>query len=90
MQKSIEELVKEYNSSISFGLSEADIEISKEKYGINVLEEKKKKSLFVRFLEQFTDALIIVLLASGVVSIIVDPSEWVDSLIIFIVIIVKI
>ena len=37
MQKSIEELVKEYNSSISFGLSEADIEISKEKYGINVL-----------------------------------------------------
>ena len=89
MQKSIEELVKEYNSSISFGLSEADIEISKEKYGRNVLEEKKKKSLFVRFLEQFTDALIIVLLASGVVSIIVDPSEWVDSLIIFIVIIVN-
>ena len=89
MQKSIEELVKEYNSSISFGLGEADIEISKEKYGRNVLEEKKKKSLFVRFLEQFTDALIIVLLASGVVSIIVDPSEWVDSLIIFIVIIVN-
>lgn len=89
MQKSIEELVKVYNSSISFGLGESDIEISKEKYGRNVLEEKKKKSLFVRFLEQFTDALIIVLLASGVVSIIVDPSEWVDSLIIFIVIIVN-
>lgn len=38
---------------------------------------------------QFADILIIILLLAAVISIIIDPSEWIDSLIIFIVVIVN-
>ena len=51
------------------------------------MKEKKKQSLIVKFLLEFKDALIIILLIAAVVSLIVDPEEWVESLIIFLVVI---
>lgn len=85
--KNIKEIEKELMTSVDKGLSDEQVEINRQKYGINELESKKKTSLFVKFLLQFKDVLIIILLIAAVVSIIIDPHEWVESLIILIVVV---
>lgn len=84
--KSFESVIKEYDSDAQKGLSSKQVEENTLKYGKNELKAKKKQSLIVKFLLQFTDLMIIILIIAAVVSIIIDPKEWVDSLIIFIVI----
>lgn len=41
---------------------------NQERYGLNVLTEKKRKSVFRVFLEQFSDFLVVILMISAVVS----------------------
>ena len=53
MQKKLNELKEEFGTDLKKGLSSEQVAINKEKYGSNVLEAKKKKSWFVRFLLQF-------------------------------------
>ena len=50
------------------GLSAQEAQKRLETYGENVLDEGKKKSLAVKFFEQFKDFMIIVLLAAAVIS----------------------
>ena len=61
MEKRLEELEKEFSSNLKIGLDDEKVRENREKYGVNALEEKKKTSLFVRFLLQFKDVLIIIL-----------------------------
>ena len=44
------------------GLSEEQVIAKREKYGLNELQAKKKKSLFQKFLDQFKDFSIIILI----------------------------
>lgn len=87
MQKKLEELEKEFNTSLNGGLTDDNAVKNQQKYGKNQLEGKKKTSFFVKFLLQFKDALIIILLIAAVISIIIDPKEWIESLIILVVVI---
>ena len=89
MQKTFEELITEFGIKNLDGLNDSEVLTQREKYGENALKEKKKQSLFIKFLLEFKDALIIILMIAAIVSLIVDPHEWVESLIIFIVIIVN-
>ena len=89
MQKKFNELIEEFGIENLDGLNDSKVLEQREKYGENALTEKKKQSLFVKFLLEFKDALIIILMIAAVVSLIVDPHEWVESLIIFIVIFVN-
>ena len=41
MQKKISELVNEFNSDIQIGLSDDQVVVNREKYGKNILEEKR-------------------------------------------------
>ncbi len=85
--KTNEEVINDLQSNNLQGLRKNEIESIREKCGPNELKEEKKQSIFVKFLLQFTDPLIIVLIAAAVVSIVVDPHEWIDSLIIFVVVV---
>lgn len=59
-----------------FGLSNSEVERRKKKYGLNKLRDSKKKNLFIRFLEQFKDVMILVLLAAVVISFVVAGLNW--------------
>ena len=89
MQKKISELVNEFNSDIQIGLSDDHVVVNREKYGKNILEEKKKTPMFLRFLSEFKDPLIIILIIAAIVSVIVDPHEWIESVIIMVVVLIN-
>lgn len=62
-----EEVFDEVQSSVN-GLTSAEAAKRLEQHGKNKLEEGKKKSVFRRFLEQFTDPMIIILIVAAVIS----------------------
>ena len=84
--KEISEVLNELQTNQENGLTEQQVKEKQEKYGLNELKKTKKQSLFIRFLLQFKDTLTIILLIAAIVSIIVEPEEWVDSLIILVVV----
>ncbi|MBO5068062.1 MAG: calcium-translocating P-type ATPase, PMCA-type [Clostridia bacterium] len=73
-----ESVVKELSTDLSKGLSSSAVNELKQKYGENKLQEKKKKSTFIKFLEQFKDAMIIILLVAAVVSFAIAIFEGVN------------
>ena len=81
-----EEVLRELNVDPEFGLSEEEVK-KRQEAGLNEFGEEKKKSLFVRFLEQFKDLLIIILILAALVSVIADPSDLTESIIILVVVI---
>jgi len=66
-QKKTEEVIGEFGSSLQ-GLSTEEARNRLEKHGPNELTEKKKKSPFMMFLDQFKDTMILVLIAAAIIS----------------------
>ncbi|MCI9064093.1 MAG: HAD-IC family P-type ATPase, partial [Clostridia bacterium] len=62
------EVEENLNTNMNNGLSLEEVHKRQEKYGLNELKQGKKKSLFVKFLEQFKDFMIIVLIIAAIVS----------------------
>jgi Ca2+-transporting ATPase len=58
------------------GLTDAQVLESREKNGTNILTPQEKESLWKRFLEKFTDPLIIILLIAGFLSIGISCYEY--------------
>jgi len=90
--KSAQETLKDLNTNIESGLSTDEAKARVEKYGLNELKAKKKKSLIQKFLEQFKDFMIIVLIISAIVSGIIGVMEGeglTDTIIILLVVIVN-
>ncbi len=84
--KTKEEVVLELNSNEFNGLTKIQAVDNLKIYGYNEISEEKKESIFKKFLMQFTDPLIIVLMLASIISVLIDPHEWLESLIIFIVV----
>ena len=80
-----QELEKQYGGKD--GLSEQRAEQLLQKYGENVLQEKGKKSVFMVFLEQFTDLLVIILIIAAIISMLSGNVE--STIVIFAVIILN-
>lgn len=70
------------------GLTQDQVAERLAKYGRNQLTETKRKSLFVRFLEQFKDFMIIVLLVAAMIAGFL-AHEWPDAIIILAVVILN-
>ena len=87
--REIKELAQEFSTDLKSGLTEQQVTENLAKYGPNELEQTKKQSIIVRFFLQFKDALTIILIIAAVVSIIVEPTEWIDSAIIVFVVVVN-
>ncbi len=89
-----EALLQELSVSMDAGLSQQEAQSRLEKYGANKLAEKKKKTNLRRFLEQFQDVMIVILLAAAAVSFVVacfghDPMEFFEPLLILLIVILN-
>lgn len=90
--KSVEETEQELETNVKNGLTSDSLQKRYEKYGYNELKAKKKKSTFVKFLEQFKDFMIIILIVAAIVSGIVGIQEGegiTDTIIILIVVVLN-
>ncbi len=79
------ETEKSLNTNLKIGLSEKEAQERLLKNGHNALKEEKPPSLFIRFLAQFKDFMVIVLLVAAIVSFIVS-GHAVDSIVILLVV----
>lgn len=86
--QSVESVEKKLSTTCKLGLSPEQVKQLQEKDGPNSLASKKKTSLFQRFIAQFKDFMIIVLIVAALLSGFV-AQEWTDAAIIMIVVILN-
>lgn len=87
----IEETLKKLNSNKN-GLSNEEVQKRLKKDGKNKIIEKKKESYFSKFLNEFKDLMIIILILSAIVSFILsilNNESFIDSLIILAIVILN-
>ena len=90
--KTVEEVEKELGTNKENGLSSKKVEENRAKYGLNELKEKKKESLIQKFIDQFKDFSIIVLIIAAIVSGVVGVMQgegFTDTIIILIVVLLN-
>ena len=73
--------------STSQGLDSAAVRVRRDIYGPNQLPERKRRSALLRFVLQFHNVLIYMLLGAGVVTFLLQ--HWVDSGVIFAVVVIN-
>ncbi len=82
----LNELIDELHTDQKVGLTKEEAARRLEKYGKNQLTQKKKKSLFERFVDQFKDYMIIILLIAAAISLITTllshENNWLEPIII--------
>lgn len=84
----ISQIEKELHTSLDNGLSDDEAKKRLASEGPNSLASKKKRSMFMRFIDQFKDFMIIVLIVAAVLSGVV-ANEWTDAAIIMIVVLLN-
>lgn len=82
----LEDVRRKLKSNFEEGLKESEVLRRKEKYGENKLIDAKKESIFIKFIKQFNDFMIIVLIIAAVISALMSylqhSSDYIDSIII--------
>ena len=90
----VKDVLKEQNSRVE-GLSSAEAAERLQKHGANKLAEGKKESIFVKFLKELADPMIIILLVAAVISAATEMIEAggfvppTDSIIILVVVLIN-
>lgn len=92
--KTREAVLQELGSDPASGLLPEQIEAKHTQYGENKLREEKKKTGFQRFLDQFKDAMILILLAAAAVSFVLaclegEPSGFFEPVLILLIVILN-
>ena len=90
---SIEEVLNKLHTSMN-GLNSQEANQRLEEYGPNKLKEEKKKTILQRFLAQFKDAMILVLLAAAAISLVVaiverNPNELFEPFLILVIVVLN-
>ena len=88
-----EEVLKTFKSNRKTGLTKEEVLLRKQKYGENKLKDKPKETLFIKFIKQFNDFMIIILILASIVSAIVSylqgENDYIDSIIIIAIVILN-
>ena len=90
--KTVDEVESTLKTNAENGLTAEEAKKRQEESGLNELKAKKKKSLFVKFLEQFKDFMIIILIISAIISGVVGVAQgegFTDTIIILVVVVVN-
>lgn len=89
-----EAVIHELNSDLSSGLSSSQAAQRKQQYGENRLREKKNKSNLRRFIDQFKDVMILILIAAAAVSFVIaciegDPEGFFEPVLILLIVVLN-
>lgn len=92
--KETESVIKELQTDIKAGLTKTEADKRLAKYGPNSLGEEKKVPLWKRFLGQFADAMVLILIGAAVLSAIMAIKEggfsgWIDVIVILAIVIIN-
>lgn len=92
--ESITNVVEKLSSNPKSGLSGSDIVSLLAEHGENKLNEKKKKKNFQRFLDQFKDVMILILILAAVISFVIaciegNPKEFFEPALILLIVIIN-
>ena len=71
----VSETLRALQTDKETGLSASEVSARQSQYGTNVLKGKKKKGLFLKFLDQFKDVMIIILLVAAAISFVIAVME---------------
>lgn len=96
--KTIEELEKELETDSINGLSSIEAKKRLDKYGLNKLEESKKTPFLIKFLNQFKEPMVIVLLLAALISLVIfiiniflnkKSDEYIDCIVILAIVLIN-
>ena len=92
--ESVDTALKQLSSDPVSGLSSSKAEEALQTYGENKLKEKQKKSMISRFIDQFKDVMILILLAAAAISFVIaciegNPKEFFEPLLILLIVIIN-
>ena len=92
--KTAEEVLRELSTDQARGLSAEEAAARRAQYGPNKLREKKKKTNLQRFLDQFKDVMILILIAAAVVSFVIacmngEPGDFFEPALILLIVIIN-
>ena len=81
-----EEIRRRLKSNFAMGLTEEEASKRLKEYGKNKLEDKKKEGIIIKFLKQFNDFMIIILIVASIISAVMAKVEgtgdYIESVII--------
>lgn len=87
------EVVRKLNTDLNTGLREEQAIKIREKSGENKLIESKKESVFVKFIKQFNDFMIIILIIAALISAVMayveGTGDYLDSIIIIFIVVLN-
>ena len=92
--QSKEDVLSALNTNENSGLTQSKANELIGKHGLNKLKEKKKKTTMQRFLDQFKDVMILILIAAAIISFVVacvekDPGEFFEPVLILLIVILN-
>lgn len=92
--KEQERLIEKFQVNPKNGLTNEQVKNNQEKYGLNKLKEKKKKGMFRKFLDQFKDVMILILIVAAIISFVIacvekNPKEFFEPALILLIVILN-
>ena len=88
-----DEVLRKLKTNEKLGLREDEVIKRQEKYGKNRLKDKQKESIFMKFIKQFNDFMIIILIIASIVSAVISyiqgENDYIDSIIIIAIVILN-
>lgn len=86
-QRNEDELISELSTDVENGLTSTEVESRLAKYGHNELKEEERKGLLSKVIAQFSDFLILILIAAALISIFVGEVK--DAVVILSIVVVN-
>ena len=89
--KDFKEIEQNFNTNSKYGLTEEEAKKRLENFGENKLLNKKKENIIIKFIKQFNDFMIIILIIASIISAILTKisgsNDYIDSIIIIFIVV---